>query len=115
MISASSFSHRAAASAYSKTSSALTGGDGIAAASDDSALTGSVSGGGFGDMLQSAIESTVQSGQDAEQKAATGLSGHGNLTDIVTSVSQAQITLQTASAIRDRVIQSYQDVMRMTI
>ncbi|GBR06455.1 flagellar hook-basal body complex protein FliE [Acetobacter oeni] len=69
----------------------------------------------FGETLQSAIESTVQTGKDTEAKAASGLSGHGNLTDIVTSISQAQIVLQTASTVRDKVITSYQDIMRMSI
>ena len=41
--------------------------------------------------------------------------GGGNLTDVVTALSRAELTLQTATAIRDRVVQAYQDIMKMPI
>ncbi|KXV66584.1 flagellar hook-basal body protein FliE, partial [Gluconobacter japonicus] len=34
---------------------------------------------------------------------------------IVTAVSNAQLALQTSTVIRDRMVQAYQDVMKMTI
>ena len=43
------------------------------------------------------------------------ISGGGNLTDVVTALSHAEMTLQTATAIRDRVVQAYQDIMKMPI
>ncbi|MBV1837471.1 flagellar hook-basal body complex protein FliE [Acetobacter estunensis] len=98
-----------AAAAYSRTQSALS------TSGADASVSGSTETTGFGDALQSAIDGVVNTGEQAEAKAAAGLHGQGNLTDIVTSVSQAQIVMQTASTVRDRVIQSYQDIMRMTI
>ncbi|NHO31822.1 flagellar hook-basal body complex protein FliE [Acetobacter fallax] len=108
----SSVANKTAAAAYARTQSGASLAD-QASSIDDSA--GTDSGTSFGDALQSAIQGAVQNGKDTEAKAAAGLNGQGNLTDIVTSISQAQIVLQTASTVRDRVIQSYQDVMRMTI
>ncbi len=108
----SSASNKAAAAAYARTQSGVFSDD-AASAVDDTA--GSSSGTSFGEALNSAIEGAIQNGSETEAKAAAGLNGQGNLTDIVTSISQAQIVLQTASTVRDKVIQSYQDVMRMTI
>ena len=44
-----------------------------------------------------------------------GAHGGGNLTDVVTALSRAELTLQTATAVRDRVVQAYQDIMKMPI
>ena len=33
----------------------------------------------------------------------------------MTTLTRAELTLQTATAVRDRVVQAYQDIMRMSI
>jgi flagellar hook-basal body complex protein FliE len=71
--------------------------------------------GGFGATLQRAIDGAVRTGQDAENKAMQAISGEGNLTDVVTALSRAELALQTATAVRDRVVQAYQDIMKMPI
>jgi flagellar hook-basal body complex protein FliE len=43
------------------------------------------------------------------------LNGTGNLTDVVSAVARAQLALQTATAVRDRVVSAYQDIMKMAI
>jgi flagellar hook-basal body complex protein FliE len=70
---------------------------------------------GFSDALHSAIKGAISTGKAAEAQAAVGLSGKGNLTDIATSVEEAKLTLQTVTAVRDRVVQAYQNVMQMSI
>ena len=64
-------------------------------------------------MLQRALKGAVQSGEQAEALAENAVAGQGNLTEVVQAVSRAELTLQTATAIRDRVVQAYQDIMRM--
>jgi flagellar hook-basal body complex protein FliE len=71
--------------------------------------------GGFGAVLQRAVQGAVATGHDADAKTVAALQGDGNLTDVVTAVSKAELTLQSATAIRDRVVQAYQDIMRMPI
>ncbi|MGE0223904.1 MAG: flagellar hook-basal body complex protein FliE [Acetobacteraceae bacterium] len=71
--------------------------------------------GGFGATLQRALESAVQTGHTADAKAMEAIAGGGNLTDVVTALAQAELTLQTTSAVRDRVVQAYQDIIRMPI
>ncbi len=73
------------------------------------------SGGDFGAALGQALGDAVQQGKDAEAQAAQAIAGGGNLTEVVQAVSRAELTLQTATAIRDRVVQAYQDIMRMPI
>ena len=69
----------------------------------------------FGGMLQSALQGVVGAGHDAETKATQAISGQGNLLDVVSAVSKAELSLQTVTAVRDRVVQAYQDIMRMPI
>jgi flagellar hook-basal body complex protein FliE len=92
-----------AASAYGRVSS----GGGPAAAADG--------GSGFGNMLQRALQGVVDSGHQADAQAMQGIAGHANLTEVVTAVSKAQLALQTTTAVRDRVVQAYQEIMRMSI
>ncbi len=70
---------------------------------------------GFGDALTRALGSVVDAGHQADAQSMQAISGGGNLTDVVTAVSRAELALQSAVAIRDRVVQAYQDVMRMPI
>jgi flagellar hook-basal body complex protein FliE len=70
---------------------------------------------GFGDMLTRALGSVVDAGHQADTQSMQAIAGGGNLTEVVTAVSRAELALQSAVTIRDRVVQAYQDVMRMPI
>jgi flagellar hook-basal body complex protein FliE len=94
-----------AANAYARVQS-RSGTDSIADAADGS---------GFSDRLAKALQGVVQTGHAADAAAAKGISGEGNLTDVVMAVSRAQMALQSTTAIRDRVVQAYQDIMKMSI
>ena len=69
----------------------------------------------FGAAITQALGQAVQTGHAADDQAMKAISGGGNLTDVVTALSHAEMTLQTATAIRDRVVQAYQDIMKMPI
>jgi flagellar hook-basal body complex protein FliE len=43
------------------------------------------------------------------------LAGKAELSDVIAAVSQAEVSLQTVVAVRDKVIAAYQDIMRMGI
>ena len=70
---------------------------------------------GFGDVLQQTLADVVASGRRADAQSTGALMGQGNLTEVVTAVSQAELAFQSVMAVRDRVVQAYQDVMRMPI
>jgi len=73
------------------------------------------SGADFGATLARTLEGAVQSGHAAETQAMQAITGEGSLTDMVTALARAELTLQTATAVRDRVVQAYQDIMKMPI
>ena len=70
----------------------------------------------FGEMVENAAKEALTTAKGAETlgiKAAAG--APVELTDVVTAVSNAEVTLQTVVAVRDKVIAAYQDIMRMPI
>jgi flagellar hook-basal body complex protein FliE len=71
--------------------------------------------GGFGGLVQRALEQGVQVGRSAEAASTAAMLGQGGVTEAVLAISRAELTLQTAVAVRDRVVAAYQDVMRMPI
>ena len=101
----------AAAGAYARVQGQ--GATGIGA--DGDGLQSGPAGSSFGDTLSQALQGVVESGHAADAAAAQGISGQGNLTHVVMAVSQAQMALQATTAIRDRVVQAYQDIMKMSI
>lgn len=77
---------------------------------------GSIGGGpSFSDMLRSATEHAVDVVQAGEDQSKLAAAGKGNMTDVVMAVSQAEVMVDTVTAIRDRVVTAYQEIMRMPI
>jgi flagellar hook-basal body complex protein FliE len=72
-------------------------------------------GGGFGDMLKSAMTDAMKASKNAEVQMANQVQGKAQLIDVVTAVSSAEQSLSTVMAIRDQVIGAYQEIMRMPI
>ena len=70
---------------------------------------------GFMSYLSSALQSSEKLGFKSEHLATKALSGKADLTDVVTAVSDAETALDTVTAIRDRVISAYQDIIKMPI
>lgn len=78
---------------------------------------GSSSGGGpsFSAVLRDTVSDSIQTIKDAEVMSAKAVTGEADITDVVSAVSDAEITLQTVVAIRDRMISAYQEILRMPI
>jgi len=69
----------------------------------------------FFDMVADAGRAAIKTGKTEEVTSMKGMAKEAELTDVVTAVSNAELTLQTVVTIRDRVIQAYQDIIRMPI
>lgn len=70
----------------------------------------------FMDTLKEITADAIRTQKNAEalqMDAMTG--GNVDLTDLVTAVADAELTVNTVVAVRDRVISAYQDIMRMPI
>jgi flagellar hook-basal body complex protein FliE len=72
-------------------------------------------GGGFGDILKSAMADTMKATKTAENQMTLQAQGKAQLIDVVTAVSEASQSLSTVMAVRDQVISAYQEIMRMPI
>jgi flagellar hook-basal body complex protein FliE len=81
------------------------------------AQSGGASGGDtdFGNLVQEAIRQASASTQGAEQQALSVASGQGDIVNVVTAIAAAETQLQTVMAVRDQVIQAYQEILRMPI
>jgi flagellar hook-basal body complex protein FliE len=77
--------------------------------------TGEASGGEFANMVKGSLENAVQAGQHAEQMTMARLAGEASTMDVVTAVANAQHTLETVVAVRDKVLNAYQEILRMPI
>lgn len=69
----------------------------------------------FGDVLNQAIGGVIHTGQKADHAIASAAIGKGDLVDVVTAISAAEMSLETVVAVRDQAISAYQEIMRMPI
>lgn len=72
-------------------------------------------GSGFADLVRQAADTAIGTMRGGEKAALSAAVGKPDLTQVVTAVSNAEVTLQAAVAVRDKVIQAYLDVIRMPI
>ncbi len=74
------------------------------------------SGANFGDFLTGALKDAVGTMKTGEQMAAQQVAGKGgDVVNVVNAVNQAELTLDTVVAVRDKVISAYQSIMQMPI
>ena len=69
----------------------------------------------FASLVRDAAGSAVDTLRGSEAMSAKALAGKADLNEVVTAVSNAEVTLQTVLAVRDKVIAAYQDILRMPI
>ncbi|MAH84612.1 MAG: hypothetical protein CBB68_09805 [Rhodospirillaceae bacterium TMED8] len=78
-------------------------------------LTDDMHQGAFADLVQSAIKEAVRIGERSEQLSIAGVNDRADISKVVTAVSEAELTLQTVVAVRDKVIDAYKQIIRMPI
>ncbi len=69
----------------------------------------------FADMLGDVAKDAKAGGIAAEKLSMQAVAGKADINDVVTAVANAEVTLQTVVAVRDKVIAAYQDIIRMPI
>jgi len=70
---------------------------------------------GFSDLVKDALASAAEIGREAERQSLGAAAGTADLSEVVTAVANAEVALNAVVAVRDRVIQAYQDIIRMPI
>ncbi|MEQ8227169.1 MAG: flagellar hook-basal body complex protein FliE [Rhodospirillales bacterium] len=82
------------------------------------AEAGSASGGGqeeFGDLVRSAIMEARKIGERSETMSINAINDRADITQVVTAVAEAEMTLQTVVNVRDKVLEAYKDIIRMPV
>lgn len=83
---------------------------------DETGESGDSSGGiSFSDYLKDKTRESINTMKTGETMSAKAITGEADLTDVVQAVTDAELTLQTVVAVRDRMISAYQEIMRMPI
>lgn len=72
-------------------------------------------GNGFGQLVENAMEAIAQSGTQTENTVRDAAVGKANIVDVVTAVAETELALETLVSVRDRMINSYEEIMRMPI
>lgn len=69
----------------------------------------------FSAMLQRAAERAADTMLQGENQTIQAAAGTADLTEVVMAVSKAEMTLETVVTLRDKVVQAYQEILRMPI
>jgi len=67
----------------------------------------------FAGMLRAELGATVTGLRAGEAATIAGVDGTMGMQAVVETVAQAELALQKVTAVRDRVIAAYQEIMRM--
>jgi flagellar hook-basal body complex protein FliE len=69
----------------------------------------------FSQVLSQAMNQVMTDSRAAESQIAAQVQGKASLIDVVTALSSAQTSLNAMVAVRNQMIQSYQQIMNMAI
>lgn len=70
---------------------------------------------GFAQLVKDSAQSARDSGMKSEVLSMDAINDQADIQEVVTAVAEAELTLQTVVAIRDKVIEAYQEIIRMPI
>ena len=75
----------------------------------------SAGGPSFSAVLKDAVGSVLDAGKKSDAQTMAMSSGKANVMDVVTAVAETDVAVSTLVSVRDRMIQSYEDIMKMPI
>src|ERR1700678_14528 len=101
-----------AANAYAQLSRITDAASGLAKTVGDGA---DQHGPNFGALLKEVIHGVGAAGHKSDTQAQAMAAGKSNVVDVVTAVAEAETAVDALVAVRDNVISSYQEIMRMAI
>lgn len=79
------------------------------------ASEGNGDGSNFGSMLKDALGSVVATGKAADAQSQALVTGKANIVDVVTAVAETETAVQALVSVRDKMINAYEEIMRMQI
>jgi flagellar hook-basal body complex protein FliE len=69
----------------------------------------------FGSLMKSAVTGAIDAAKKGEAVSQSAIMGKADMTEVAQAVNNADITLQSVVAIRDKVVSAYQQIMQMPI
>ena len=69
----------------------------------------------FSAVLKDAIGGVMEAGRKSDAQTVAMANGKSNVMDVVTAVAETDVAVSTLVSVRDKVIQAYEDIMKMTI
>jgi flagellar hook-basal body complex protein FliE len=86
-------------------------------ADPSAALKGSEksNGANFGAVLKDVVGSVIEAGRKSDAQTQAAAAGKANIVDVVTAVSETEVAVEALVSVRDKVIQAYEEIMRMPI
>ena len=76
---------------------------------------GSPGGASFTSILKQAIDHVNELGAKSETQMRNAVNGKSNMVDVVTAVSETEVAIDAVVAVRDKVINAYEEIMKMPI
>jgi flagellar hook-basal body complex protein FliE len=71
--------------------------------------------GNFGQMLNNAVQHLEDTARTTDNRSAQMAAGRADLIDVVTAVSETEVAIEALVSVRDKVVQAYDEIMRMQI
>lgn len=69
----------------------------------------------FSDLVRNATSDTIETIREAEAVTTAGLRGDATMQQIVEATVELESTVRIAVTMRDKLVESYQEIMRMPI
>ena len=69
----------------------------------------------FAALLKAGAKAAIDTGKKSEEMSKQAIAGKADVRDVVAAVNNAELTLQTVVAVRDKVISAYSDILKMPI
>jgi flagellar hook-basal body complex protein FliE len=78
-------------------------------------IGGEQGGANFTSMLKDAMNAVTEAGQKSDAQAQSMAAGKANIVDVVTAVAETEVAVNALVSVRDKVINAYEEIMRMPI
>ncbi len=69
----------------------------------------------FGSMLKNVLGTVMEAGHKSDAQAKAMAAGKANIVDVVTAVAETEVAIEALVSVRDKVIASYEEIMKMPI
>lgn len=77
--------------------------------------TSEADGTGFADALETALKDMRTTLKEGERAAADAMTGKGDVQHLVEALTATELALETAVTVRDKVVEAYQEILRMPV